>query len=155
RKAVDIARGVEYLHNHNPPIRHGDIKPENILINGNDEAVLTDFGLSSIVQSDPPGLPGSDGVQGTLRYMSPELLLEEDPPLTLESDIWALGCLFLEIMTDQSPYEGVEHEAALTLKIACMEPPAPEMSMLQSVRSDRIRTLISRSWSIELDDRPS
>ncbi|KAG8912357.1 hypothetical protein FRC01_005138 [Tulasnella sp. 417] len=155
RLAIDIARGIEYLHNHSPPIRHGDIKPENILINGNDEAVLTDFGLSSAVQSDPSGPPGSEGVQGTLRYMSPELLLEEDPALTLESDIWALGCLFLEIMTDQSPYEGVEHEGALTLKIACMEPPAPELSMLQSVRSDRIRKLVSQSWSMEPEDRPS
>ncbi|KAG8969640.1 hypothetical protein FRC05_001005 [Tulasnella sp. 425] len=155
RLAIDVARGLEYLHNHNPPIRHGDIKGENVLINGNDEAVLTDFGLSSIVQSDQSDRSGSEGVQGTLRYMSPELLLEEDPPLTLESDIWALGCLFLEIMTDQSPYEGVEHEAALTLKIACMEPPAPEMSMLQFVRSDRIRTLMSRSWNMEPEERPS
>lgn len=63
--------------------------------------------------------------------------------------------LFAEIMAGQSPYEGVEHEAALTLKIACMEPPAPEMSMLQFVRSDRIRNLISRSWSMEPEDRPS
>lgn len=58
-------------------------------------------------------------------------------------------------MTDQSPYEGVEHEAALTLKIACMEPPAPELSMLQLVRSDRVRALISRTWNMEPEERPS
>lgn len=124
-KAIDVARGLEYLHNHNPPIRHGDIKgvsgprveqwprlifrlmKENVLINGNDEAVLTDFGLSSIVEPDQSDRSGSEGVQGTLRYMSPELLLEEDPPLTLESDIWALGCLFLEVTFQPNPHRPV------------------------------------------------
>ncbi|KAG6326687.1 hypothetical protein ID866_12305, partial [Astraeus odoratus] len=47
----DIAEGLRYLHNHEPPIYHGDLKGQNVLISDDGHALLADFGLSFLVRS--------------------------------------------------------------------------------------------------------
>ncbi|KAG8931427.1 hypothetical protein FRC01_001320 [Tulasnella sp. 417] len=71
----------------------------NILINDSLQAVLGDFGLASLMQESDTssGLTTSRTPKGSLRYMSPELHLEEDARPTLASDVWAWGCTAFEI----------------------------------------------------------
>lgn len=80
-----------------PPICHADIKPENILINAWLEAVLSDFGLSLVLEElgVPSGLTTSERVKGTLNYMAGELFLGAKP--TRESDVYAFGGLILTV----------------------------------------------------------
>ncbi|KAG8899006.1 hypothetical protein FRB99_006973, partial [Tulasnella sp. 403] len=95
--ALDTANGLQYLHNHKPPICHGDIKPLNVLINAERRAVLCDFGLAKSMESMPSGLTTSTFNQaGSLAYESPELLLGTSLR-SLESDVWAWGCLLQEV----------------------------------------------------------
>lgn len=62
--------------------------------------MLADFGLSKSLEDGPSGLTTSKGLKGTLRYYSPELLKEqEDVSYDLPSDIWAWGCLAVEVRT--------------------------------------------------------
>ncbi|KAG8893610.1 hypothetical protein FRB99_001848, partial [Tulasnella sp. 403] len=94
--AKDTAKGLEYLHTRTPPICHGDIKSLNILIHGSGHAMLCDFGLAKATDASAVSTKSSsmnDG--GTIRYWSPELF-EDDSHPTLESDVWAWGCLLLE-----------------------------------------------------------
>ncbi|KIO23072.1 hypothetical protein M407DRAFT_78537, partial [Tulasnella calospora MUT 4182] len=95
----DITLGMNYLHGCDPPICHGDLKPTNILINDSIHAVLCDFGLASFVQESgmSSGLTTSQSIKGSIRYMSPELHLEEDVKHTLASDVWAWGCTVFEV----------------------------------------------------------
>ncbi|KAF7983541.1 hypothetical protein HWV62_21108 [Athelia sp. TMB] len=94
-KAIEIALGLQYLHTRTPPVIHGDIKPENILISDSGTAQINDFGMSRIL-----GVDGfAEKAMRNMRYAAPELLLlEADEPLTTaESDIFSLAMLLLVV----------------------------------------------------------
>lgn len=92
---VQAGRGLAYLHSQTPPICHGNIKPENVLINDSDEATLSDFGLSRLLESFIPHtrLAASGEVLVGSSYMAPELWAEEKS--TCEGDVYAFGGLIL------------------------------------------------------------
>ncbi|KDP32595.1 hypothetical protein JCGZ_13145 [Jatropha curcas] len=95
----DILRGLNYIHSHG--YVHCDIKPGNILLvpgsgemGGNYMAKIADFGLAMAVQGKETEC---SGLRGTSMYMSPELV--KDRKLDYSADIWALGCVVLEMLT--------------------------------------------------------
>lgn len=114
-QVCDLTDGLAYLHNQIPSVIHGDIKmvrylrfatylsilkgyfKKNVLVNADRRGVLADFGLSKALEEGPTGLTTSDGLKGTLRCYSPELIREQDSSHSLPSDIWAWGCLVLEV----------------------------------------------------------
>ncbi|KAG9006704.1 hypothetical protein FRB95_000584 [Tulasnella sp. JGI-2019a] len=100
----DTICAVEYLHNLDPPVIHGDIKALNILMSSERRAILCDFGLAVAVDEVSSGLTTSKGFKGSLRYCSPELVMEEEARRTRPSDMWAWGCLVIEIMKETVPY---------------------------------------------------
>lgn len=72
----------------------------NILISDSHEAQIADFGFSSIQTDDEPVsiLAHSSSVKGTWRWMAPELLADDDDARhTKESDVWAYGCVLIEV----------------------------------------------------------
>ncbi|KAG8900065.1 hypothetical protein FRB99_006275, partial [Tulasnella sp. 403] len=93
----DTIVALSYMHTRDPPICHGDIKPINVLVNSLGRAMLCDFGLANAVGATATGYTTSGFKRaGTLRYQSPELLLP-DAVRSLESDVWAWGCLVLKM----------------------------------------------------------
>lgn len=100
--AVDVARGLEYLHEHcNPPVVHRDIKSSNILLDSNFNAKLSDFGLAKTSGTENKNVK----LSGTLGYTAPEFLL--DGKLTDKSDVYAFGVVLLELLTGRKPLEDV------------------------------------------------
>ncbi|KAJ3800059.1 kinase-like domain-containing protein [Lentinula aff. detonsa] len=82
---IQVASGVAYLHHFNPPVVHGDLKGGNILVNGHEQAVITDFGLSKVMEdlsslsrssmSERRRSTSTSFFAGSTRWMAPELLL--------------------------------------------------------------------------------
>lgn len=99
---LDVSSGLDRLHTNQPQIVHQDIKPANILIDGNGNFTITDFGISSQnVDKDDDRFDGERS--GTSAYMAPERFEAYPKPL-LASDIWAFGATLCEILTAQVPF---------------------------------------------------
>ena len=83
---------------------HRDVKPANVLIrreNGDEHAVLTDFGLTKATSSET-GLTGSTGFVGTLDYIAPEQL--DNSRVDARADVYSLGCVLFEALSGRVPY---------------------------------------------------
>ncbi|PVG01090.1 kinase-like protein [Serendipita vermifera] len=95
----EVINGLQYLHNFQPVVVHADLKPLNVLISGDGVALICDFGLVRLLQEDmPTGTTTSTGHTGTTRYLAYELVTTIDNPTpTTASDIYALGCLGMEV----------------------------------------------------------
>lgn len=86
---------------HDAGVVHGNLKPENVLIDATGNAMLSDFGLSSIVEQEGSSAQVYVGV-GTVAYMSPEQFQSPDLA-TDKSDIYSLGIMFYEMLTGKVP----------------------------------------------------
>ncbi|CAE7212035.1 unnamed protein product [Rhizoctonia solani] len=97
---ADTLRGLSYMHSMGSgPIAHGDIKLSNILVNSEETALICDFGRSRQPKdrSNEFILSSSSPFAGTVRYMSPELLVPESALPSPAADMWAYGCISLEM----------------------------------------------------------
>ncbi|XP_065863324.1 G-type lectin S-receptor-like serine/threonine-protein kinase LECRK4 [Euphorbia lathyris] len=90
-----IARGMLYLHEEcETKIIHCDIKPQNVLLDKNFTAKISDFGLSKLLMKDQTRT--STNVRGTMGYMAPEWL--KNVPVTSKVDVYSFGVMLLEII---------------------------------------------------------
>src|SRR5213082_510925 len=107
RRAVELiarlARTVHYAHQHG--ILHRDIKPENILLDTKGEPHLTDFGLARLVEVESTITRTLD-VIGTPSYMAPEQAAGEHTKLSKATDIYGLGAVLYQLLTDHPPFAG-------------------------------------------------
>ncbi|CAF1075255.1 unnamed protein product [Didymodactylos carnosus] len=111
----DICQAVSHCHFHQPKsILHRDLKIENILIDNNLSYVLCDFGSAIFIDEQPLRSNSTafikqleENIQRytTLAYRSPEMVdLYSQIPITLKSDMWALGCLLYKLMYFTLPF---------------------------------------------------
>lgn len=101
--ALDVARGLEYLHyGANPPIMHRDIKSSNILLDETMRARVADFGLSS---QEVTTSPETSNVKGTLGYLDPEYMYTRR--FTKKSDVYGFGVLLFELISGRNPQKGL------------------------------------------------
>ncbi|KAG1865403.1 kinase-like domain-containing protein [Suillus subluteus] len=121
RLLQDVTSGLHYLHS----IRmvHGDLTPNNVLLNNEKRAVLTDFGLSSML-GDITGfsyVERSCAQPGAIRYSAPELLISTDSDTSIQpdirSDVYSFGCLALKVLSGNEPWADVKHWRFIIIKV--------------------------------------
>ncbi|XP_073271088.1 probable receptor-like protein kinase At1g80640 isoform X1 [Primulina huaijiensis] len=134
RIALDVARGLEYLHEHcNPPVIHRDVKSTNILLDSDFNAKLSDFGLAITGGSSNKA---SIKLSGTLGYVAPEYLL--DGKLTDKSDVYAFGVVLLELLMGRKAVEKVT-EAQCQSIVNWAMPQLTDRSKLPNIVDPAIR----------------
>ncbi|KAG8092748.1 hypothetical protein GUJ93_ZPchr0012g19153 [Zizania palustris] len=102
RMALDVARGMNYLHNCTPVIVHRDLKSPNLLVDKNWVVKVCDFGLSRMKNST---FLSSRSTAGTAEWMAPEVLRNE--PSDEKCDVFSYGVILWELFTLLQPWEGM------------------------------------------------
>ncbi|KAM0951195.1 putative protein kinase TKL-CTR1-DRK-2 family [Dioscorea sansibarensis] len=100
--ALDIARGMNYLHHCNPLIIHRDLKSSNLLVDKNWTVKVGDFGLSRLKHETY--LTTKTG-KGTPQWMAPEVLRNE--PSDEKSDVYSYGVILWELVTEKIPWDNL------------------------------------------------
>ncbi|WVZ95776.1 hypothetical protein U9M48_041499 [Paspalum notatum var. saurae] len=112
-----ILSGLVYLHSHDPPVIHRDLKCDNIFVNGNQgEVKIGDLGLATILDH----ARSAHSIIGTPEFMAPELYDEEYNELV---DIYAFGMCLLELVTFEYPYCECSNAAQIYKKVSEGEKP--------------------------------
>jgi serine/threonine protein kinase/tetratricopeptide (TPR) repeat protein len=117
---IQAAEALE--HAHALGVVHRDVKPSNLLLDGQGRLWVTDFGLAQ-VQADS-GLTMTGSLVGTLRYMSPEQALAKRGLTDHRTDVYSLGVTLYELLTLRPAFDGSDREELLR-QIASEEPPPP------------------------------
>ncbi|KAK3159077.1 hypothetical protein QOZ80_2AG0145410 [Eleusine coracana subsp. coracana] len=102
RMALDVARGMNYLHNCTPVIVHRDLKSPNLLVDKNWVVKVCDFGLSRMKNNT---FLSSRSTAGTAEWMAPEVLRNE--PSDEKCDVFSYGVILWELCTLLQPWEGI------------------------------------------------
>jgi len=146
---ADIALGLQYLHEHKPPIIHGDLKGRNVLIDREGRASICDFGLSIILDGGPTGHTSSN-FGGSLRFLPPELL--EESTRTAQTDIYTYACTCIQILFDQEPYHQLSKEAHVIRAISDHRLPIEPSN--EEVTFPSLLRILNRCWDHDRWRRP-
>ena len=145
RRAADIgeqmAAGLSEAHSHG--IVHRDVKPGNVLIAGNDRAVLTDFGIAHLDGSTH--LTSTGLLIGSPSYLAPEVA--HGYSATPASDVWALGVTLFQTVEGGLPFERPTPMATLTAIVT--------QDLPEAVNSGPLRPLLEDLCAKDPQDRPS
>ncbi|KAF8413868.1 hypothetical protein HHK36_001862 [Tetracentron sinense] len=139
--ALDIARGMEYIHSQG--VIHRDLKPENILFDEDLHLKVADFGIAceeaycDTLAEDP----------GTFRWMAPEMIKHK--PYGRKVDVYSFGLVLWELVTETIPYEDMTPiQAAFAVVNKNLRPVIPLDC------SPAMRALIEQCWALQPEKRP-
>jgi serine/threonine protein kinase len=141
----DVAAGLAYLHEKNPPLIHQDIKPDNIMIGDEGQYLITDFGISARVRSTIRGGKAQEQSGGTLAYMGPERFSSTPKPI-MASDVWSLGAMMYELMTGLPPFGN--HGGVLQKNGA-------DIPIIEGDYTQELKDIVTSCLAKETWDRPS
>ncbi len=143
--ALQIARALGFAHERG--LVHRDVKPQNVLLNGNGEAKVTDFGIARSLDVHG-GLTQTGTVLGTSDYIAPEQA--RGARVDAQSDIYSLGAVLYELLTGDVPFPGDNFVAVAMRHIN--EPP-PSVRERRPDVSPRVDAVVRRAMAKDPRDR--
>jgi serine/threonine protein kinase len=146
RLLTQIAPALDYAHRQG--VIHRDIKPDNVMIDGEGHALLADFGIARLAESAGPNLTGTGGLIGTPAYMSPEQA--QGMPVDARSDIYSLGVVVFELVTGTKPYAD---DTAMQLVLKHINAPVPALREFAPNASPELEAVLQKALMKDPADR--
>ncbi|KAG7088729.1 hypothetical protein E1B28_012697 [Marasmius oreades] len=152
----EISEGIQYLHEHHPPIVHSDIKGLNILVSDHGSCCLADFGLATIENESSDGhvhLNTSEAVvRGSLPWLAPELMNPQhiSIPSRTARDIYAFGCTIFELLTGKGPFSEKKMDVQIIMAVLNGSRPARPFNC-----PDWLWAIVESCWKENFQVRPT
>ncbi len=152
RLFLGLCQAVQFAHRH--LIVHRDIKSANVLVDGNGQVKLLDFGIAKLL-GDEHG--GGDRtvltVAGAMtpHYASPEQIRGES--VTPLSDVYSLGVLLYELLADRRPYDITTRRPTEIERIICLTDPPPPLSGASGGRKGDLNAIVAKAMHKDIDRR--
>lgn len=138
----EIASALDYAHEHG--CIHCDVKPANILLDETGHALLTDFGIAHLLQTDTPAVQQSmkspETLMGTPDYISPEQALGQQ--LDGRSDIYSLGVTLFFLLAGNPPFQA---ESSIAMALMHVHEPAPLLGLIRSDVTEQIDRILGKA----------
>jgi serine/threonine protein kinase len=142
--AIEIGRGLTAAHARK--LVHRDVKPQNVLIDPDGRAKVTDFGIARSLESK--GLTATGRVLGTTDYVSPEQAMGEE--VDERSDVYSLGVVLYEMLTGQVPYQA---ETQVGVAMKHVNEPMPDVQAKRPGASAVVASVVDRATTKDPRDR--
>ena len=143
--ALQVARGLSFAHQQG--LVHRDVKPQNVLLNGNGQAKVTDFGIARSLDVQH-GMTQTGTVLGTSDYIAPEQA--QGQPVDEQTDIYSLGVVLYEMLTNDVPFEG---ENFVAVAMQHISEPVPHVRALRPEVPPRLDAAVQRAMAKDSEDR--
>ena len=131
---------------HTRGIVHRDLKPQNILLTPDGTAKVTDFGIA--VAFAETSLTQTNSMLGSVHYLSPEQA--RGSKATFQSDIYAMGIIFYEMLTGHIPYDG---DSAVTIALQHFQKPLPSVIAENPSVPQALENVVIKATAKKLSDR--
>jgi serine/threonine-protein kinase len=142
--AIEIGRGLTAAHARK--LVHRDVKPQNVLIDPDGRAKVTDFGIARSLEAK--GLTATGRVLGTTDYVSPEQAMGED--VDERSDVYSLGVVLYEMLTGEVPFEA---ETQVGVAMKHVNEPMPDVQVKRPDVSAALALVIDKATTKDPRDR--
>jgi len=140
-----ICAGLDYAHRQG--VVHRDVKPANVMVDGEGGVYLTDFGLAKVLEGSSD-LTVSGVVMGTPLYMAPEQSVGNQ--VDGRADIYATGVILYEMVTGQPPFQA---ETPMAIVLAHLHEPLPLPKDINPDVPDEVQRVILKALAKDPDDR--
>jgi tRNA A-37 threonylcarbamoyl transferase component Bud32 len=144
RILLDVLDGLTYAHGEG--MVHRDVKPTNIMLTKGGQAVITDFGIAQIIGGTQHTVSGV--LMGTLNYMAPEQGLEGQSDA--RSDIYSLGIVFYEMLTQRTPFDA---DTPLATLMKHLNDPLPLPRQVDPAIPESFERILLRALAKHPEDR--
>ena len=142
--ALQVARGLAFAHDQG--LVHRDVKPQNVLLDADGRAKVTDFGIAHAVDVDGMTITGT--IMGTSNYIAPEQARGQ--PVDEQTDVYSLGCVLYELLAGEVPFDG---DSFVAIAMRHVNDPVPSVREVRPDVPPRLDWAIQRAMAKDHGDR--
>ena len=142
--ALQVARGLSFAHESG--LVHRDVKPQNVLLDADGRAKVTDFGIAHAVDVDGMTITGT--IMGTSNYIAPEQARGQ--PVDEQTDVYSLGCVLYELLAGDVPFDG---DNFVAVAMRHVNDPVPSVRDVRPDVPPRLDWAIQQAMAKDHDER--